>query len=152
MLKSKWKSCFWCLCYWRPLHRAISFKALSSHCNRVKRHSKSGGTCLRYTAWKTTESGISLALRPCPLRQGLKEPLTHRGGEAGLGRRTLLPLPPQGQDHRCQPLGWVALPVKCSSWPCAKFSKICYSYFTFMFKNNSALFWWLIFFQCDFFF
>jgi hypothetical protein len=151
-LKSKSKPCFWCLCYWRPLHRAVSSKALSSHCNKVKRHSESSGICLCYTAWKTTESSVSLALHPCPLRQGLKEASIHCVGETGLGMLTLLPLPPQWQDHGCRPPGWVTLPVKCSSWPCAKLSKICYSSFTSMFKNNSALFWWLNFkIQCDFF-
>lgn len=34
----------------------------------VKRHSKSRGICVCYTAWKTSESSISLSLPPCRLR------------------------------------------------------------------------------------
>lgn len=52
------------MCYWRVLHRATSFKALSSHCSKVKRHSKSGGICLCYTASPSHCIPVSYGPRP----------------------------------------------------------------------------------------
>lgn len=96
---------------------------------------------------------IPVSYGPCPSETGSqKQPLTHCVGEAGLDLLILLPLPPRWWDYGCQPPGWVTFSVNCSSQPCAKLSQICCSYFSSVFKNNSALFWWCNFkIQCDFF-
>lgn len=126
----------------------------------VKRHSKSSGICLRYTARKTTASGISLSQAashyhcipvcygPCP---------SETGSQAASSPQCRWGWPSHADPSASAStvMGfWVSATrhTSCQLFlmTCAKLSQICY-HFTSMFKSNSALFWWLNFkIQCDF--